>query len=111
MATKLTPFGISLTYGDNKGADNWNVWTDLNYTKLSALSQIAVEGFVASLPAPANGKRYILTTTNELVADYELAHHYTTAFTGLRVLDKSNSSHWFFDGTAWIDEDDYGVLV
>ncbi len=110
MTTKVTPFGVDLTYGDNKGADNWNIWTDLNYTKLSALSQIAIEGFVASLPAPDNGKRYILTTTDEVVADYELTHHYTPAFAGLRVLDKSDSSHWFFDGTTWLDEDDYGDL-
>ena len=109
MAIKTDPF-LGLKYGDDKGADNWNIWTDLNYTKLSALSQIAVEGFVASLPPPDNGKRYILTTTGEVVADYELTHHYTPAFAGLRVLDKSDSSHWFFDGTTWVDEDDFGEL-
>ena len=110
MTTKTTPFGVNLTYGDDKGADNWHIWTDLNYTKLSALSQIEIEGFVGVLPAAVNGKRYILTTTDELVADYEGSHNYFTAFAGIRVLDKSDGSHWFFDGAAWLDEDDYGDL-
>jgi len=110
MTTKTTPFGVSLTYGAAKGADNWHIWTDDNYTRLSALSQVAIEGFVGSLPAVVNGNRYILTTTNALVSDYDSSHNHTTAFAGLRVLDKSDSSHWFFDGTTWLDEDDFGEL-
>lgn len=115
MATKITPFGVDLTYGDDKGADNWNIWTDLNYLTLGATLQIGVKSFTTfPLPSPVNGERWIIPSgpsSNQIAAAVEGTYNYFTPAAGFRAVVEDTEQHIFFDGLAWQDEDDYGVLI
>ena len=110
MATKTTPFGLALQYGEDLGANFWNVWADQNTTRIGMLTQIAVETVTNSLPVIEDGKRYIRQSTGELVADLDGGRNYFTPFAGLRVYVKDVEQCLFYDGTTWLDEDDYGVM-
>ena len=110
MATKTTPFGLALQYGEDLGADFWNVWADQNTTRTAMLSQIAVETVTNSLPAIEDGKRYIRASTGELVADLDSGRNFLQPFAGLRVYVKDTEQCLFYDGTTWLDEDDYGLM-
>lgn len=113
MTTKTDPF-LGLQYGDVKGADNWNIWADTNLIKIGAVTHIYVKSATTSLPGlVVNGDRYIVPSgpsANQIAAGVEGTYNYFTPSAGWRAAVQDTKQFLTFDGTAWLDEDDYGFL-
>lgn len=119
MTTKIDPF-LGLQYGEDKGADDWNVWNDTNLVLIGSTQHIYVKSATTTTPAAVvNGERWIVPTgatgiwashVGEIACAIEGTYTYVTPKLGMRAIAEDTADHLFYFGSAWNDEDDYGSL-
>lgn len=119
MAVKYDPF-LGLGYGEDKGADDWNVWMDLNLTKLGMVVNIGVSSATTTAPQPiVNGERWLIPTgatgawsthVGELACAIEGTYSYVVPAFGWRITAEDTGVFYVYDGSSWLDEDDFGTL-
>lgn len=120
MTTKTDPF-LGLQYGDVNGAENWHIWNDTNLILIGSTQHIYVKSATTTTPAAVvNGERWIVPAgatgiwashVGEIACAIEGTYNYFTPAAGFRAVVEDTEQHIFFDGLAWQDEDDYGVLI
>lgn len=119
MAIKTDPFS-GISYGEDKGADNWNIWMDTNLLNIGLLLYSAVESSTTTAPAPiVNGEAWIIpagatgswsTHVDEIAYAVEGAYTYIAPIKGMRKRVSDTGIILEYDGAAWIDADDFGTL-
>ena len=119
MPVKTEPFS-GLSYGDDFGADNWNVWMDPNLVTLGATLHIHVESATTTTPASVvNGERWIVPSgatgiwsshVGKIACAIEGTYTYIPPRAGMRATVSDSGVFLVYDGTDWVDEDDYGTL-
>lgn len=119
MAVKIDPF-LGLSYGEDKGGDDWNVWMDTNLVKLGMVVNIGVESATTTTPQPVvNGQRWLIPVgatgiwageVGQIACAIEGTYTYLTPSFGWRVTTSDTKVFYVYDGSSWVDEDDYGTL-
>lgn len=119
MTIKIDPFS-GLQYGEDKGADNWNIWMDSNLLQIGATLNIAVQSATTTAPASiVNGQRWIIPAgatgvwaahVGKLAFAAEGSYTYLPAVAGMYAQVLDTETFLTYNGSAWIDPDDFGTL-
>ena len=119
MPIKTDPFS-GLSYGDDYGADNWNVWNDTNLVTIGATLHINVKSATTTTPASiVNGERWIIPSgasgiwsshVGKLACALEGSYTYVSPRKGMEALVDDTGYFLYYNGSAWVDTGDYGTL-
>lgn len=100
MSQKTLPF-LEGKYGWDLGESNWNLGMDENLVKFSFMFDRNIDDVVSSLPSPATGTAYFLTTDNRIYYAPNNTTWYSSPTPKWFILVKRSTGEYYqFNGTG-----------